>query len=81
MRDRNRMMPNKINLTDILKRNPQIDLAGLKKSMDMLRELRGRSAVRGGYELVPPFAGKRVSTSRESEEDDPRAVQLRSAPD
>ena len=74
-------MPNKIGLTEILKKNPQIDSAKLKKSIDMLRELRGSSAIRGGYDLAPPFAGKRVSTSRESEEDDPRAVQLRAAPD
>ena len=74
-------MPNRIRLTEILKGNPQIDSVDLKKSRDMLRKLRDSSAARSGYDLAPPFAGKRVSTSRGSEEDDPRVVRLQAALD
>jgi hypothetical protein len=69
-------MRKKIGLSRILKRNPTIDLQALKRSREMLRELRSRGVGGHGYELALPFASRRVSTERDVDQD-PRTFQLR----
>jgi hypothetical protein len=68
-------MPKRIDLTDIIKKNPRVDPKQLRESMELLEELRNRGVSERGYQLVPPFSGKRVHVVDSSSED-PRTVHL-----
>jgi hypothetical protein len=68
-------MPEKIDLAEIIKNNPQVDPRQLRESMELLEELRDRGVSERGYQLVPPFSGKRVQVVDNSSED-PRTVHL-----
>jgi hypothetical protein len=68
-------MPKKIELAEIIEKNPQVDPKQLRESMELLEELRSRGVSGRGYQLVPPFSGKRVQTV-ENPCEDPRTVYL-----
>lgn len=68
-------MPKPLDLAEILKNNPQIDPEQLDQSIELLEELRNHGVSRRAYELVPPFAGKRVRVVDSSSED-PRTIHL-----
>jgi len=68
-------MPTKIELAEIIQKNPQVDPEQLRESMELLEELRSRGVSERGYQLVPPFSGKRVQTA-DSPSKDPRTVYL-----
>jgi hypothetical protein len=77
-------MPKKIELAEIMEKNPQVDPEQLRESMELLEELRSRGVSERGYQLVPPFSGRRVQTLDNSSRvqtpdngsDDPRTVHL-----
>lgn len=69
-------MPKKIDLTEIIKKNPHIDPKQFRESMELLEELRKRGVSERGYQLVPPFSGKRIQVVDNSSED-PRTVHLK----
>jgi len=71
-------MPKKIELAEIIEKNPQVDPKQLRESMELLEELRNRGVSGRGYQLVPPFSGRRVQTLDSSSED-PRTVHLNRA--
>jgi hypothetical protein len=68
-------MPKKIELAEIIEKNPQVDSKQLRESMELLEELRSRGVSGRGYQLVPPFSGRRVQTM-DSPSEDPRTVHL-----
>lgn len=53
-------MPNEFDLEDVLKRNPHIDRDRVEKATRLLRRLREKGLHRKGYELAPPFGGRRA---------------------
>lgn len=53
-------MPKKVSLKDILRLHPEIDPKKLRESLETQKRLRDRGFAEKGYELVPPFTGKRV---------------------
>lgn len=53
-------MPKHLELDEILARNPQIGERELEKANKMLRELRDLGVRRKGYDLAPPFGGRRA---------------------
>jgi hypothetical protein len=53
-------MPEIIELQDILRIQPSVDPDRLRESMELQEQLKNHGALRRGYELVPPFSGKRV---------------------
>ncbi len=69
-------MPERIDLAEIVKKNPHIDPKQLRESMELLEELRSRGVSERGYQLVPPFSGRRVQVIDNSAED-PRTVHLK----
>lgn len=69
-------MPKKVDLAEILKKNPHIDPAKLGENITLAEELRRRGISRRSYELVPPFGGRRAQVVEDSSEDDPRTVHL-----
>lgn len=71
-------MPKRIEISEILKRNPQIVPEDLEKSREMLRKLRESGVRAHKYSLVSPFAGKRVSVSKVTDaETDARTFRLK----
>jgi hypothetical protein len=68
-------MPKTLNLDEILKNNPQVDPEQLDQSVELFEELRNQGVSRRAYELVPPFAGRRVRVADRSSED-PRTIHL-----
>jgi hypothetical protein len=67
-----------IDISDMLKANPQIIPEHLEEAREMLRRLRASGERGRGYGLVPPFSGKRVSV-QEGPDKDRRVVRLRSS--
>ena len=53
-------MPKKINLKKVLQDNPQIDPKKLRESLETQERLKDRGFTKRGYQLVPPFSGRRV---------------------
>lgn len=53
-------MNKRLNLDEILRKNPQIDRNELDEAREMLRRLQEQGAHRKDYDLVPPFGGRRV---------------------
>jgi hypothetical protein len=70
-------MPEYIDISDILKANPQICPDSLEESRQMLSKLRASGTRSSGYNLAPLFGGRRVSIQEDSSEDK-RTVRLRS---
>ncbi len=68
-------MPQTVDLEEIIRNNPHVDPRQLRESMELLEELRKRGVSERGYQLVPPFSGKRVQVVDNSSED-PRTVHL-----
>jgi len=68
-------VPKKIELAEIIEKNPQVDAKQLRESMELLEELRSRGVSGRGYQLVPPFSGRRVQTI-DNPSEDPRTVHL-----
>lgn len=73
-------MPKRIDQGEILARNPQIDPKRLEESREMLQRLREMGVQRKGYDLAPPFGGRRASV-QDDVRPDPRVVRRRDAPD
>lgn len=69
-------MPKKIDLADILQKNPQIDPDRLSDSIRLSEELRRHGVSGRRYELAPPFGGRRVQSAESHSDDDPRTVHL-----
>ena len=70
-------MPEKINLAEVLAENPHVDPQQLNESMELLEKLRGCGVQGRGYELVPPFGGRRVQVvDTLTEDNDPRTIHL-----
>ena len=72
------MAKKRIDLAEILKKNPNIDPQKLSESMRLLEELRNRGVSGRGYELAPPLGGKRAHVVGGSSED-PRIIHLNRA--
>ena len=68
-------MPKALDLDGILKNNPQVDPEQLDQSIELLEELRNQGVSRRAYELVPPFAGRRVRVV-DGLSEDPRTIHL-----
>lgn len=70
-------MPERIDLAELLKNNPQVDSQKLSESMELLEELRGSGVQGRRYELVPPFGGRRVQVAdTRFGDNDPRTIHL-----
>lgn len=69
-------MPGRFDPDEILARNPQIDQARLEEARDMLRRLREKGVRRKGYDLAPPFGGRRAVVKDKSRAE-PRQVRAR----
>lgn len=69
-------MPKRIDLDEIVEKNPHVDPEKLRESMELLEELRNRGVYERGYQLVPPFSGRRIQVIDNSAED-PRTVHLK----
>jgi len=65
-----------IDISKILKANPQIDPRDLEEARKMLSKLRESGVKRSEYKLVPPFAGRRASVKEDAGKDR-RAIRLR----
>lgn len=52
---------------EILARNPHIDPNGLAGAREMLRRFREMGLGRKGYDIVPPFGGRRVGAHDDDE--------------
>lgn len=68
-------MPKKVELSEIIEKNPHVDPKQLHRSMELLEELREQGVTGRGYELVPPYGGVRVRVVDSSSED-PRTIHL-----
>lgn len=64
-----------VNLSEIIKANPQVDIEELRENMNLLEELRASGMPQREYQLNPPFATKRVQVTGYPQ-DDPRMVYL-----
>lgn len=53
-------MPKEFDLEDVLRRNPHIDRERVKEAQELIRRLREKGVQRKGYDLAPPFGGRRV---------------------
>jgi hypothetical protein len=69
-------MTERLDPNRILPANPQIDPEKLEEAREMLRRLRELGVQRKGYDLMPPFGGRRV-TVREDSAIEPRPVRMR----
>jgi hypothetical protein len=69
-------MPKKVNLAEILKKNPHVDAKQLSDSMELLEELRSYGVTKRSYELAPPNGGRRAQAVDSTCEPDPRTVHL-----
>ncbi len=54
-------MPEKIDLGEVLARNPQVDPSRLEETMETLRRLHEKGLRRKEYELASPFGGRRAA--------------------
>lgn len=70
-------MPQKIELDEIAKTNPQIDLAKLREGIELNEKLKTIGLPARGYEIAPPFARKRAEVVEPSE--DLQMVNLRNS--
>jgi len=59
-------MPECIDLDDILKANPQLSPESLEEYRAMLRQLRASGTKSRGYNLAPPYGGKRASIQEDA---------------
>jgi len=69
-------MSEHLNVDEIIDHNPQVDPEQFAEARELLRKLRERGVRRKGYELAPPYRGRRASVRDESG-DDPRLIRLR----
>ena len=70
-------MPQKIELEEIAKSNPQIDLSKLREGIELSEKLRNIGLSARGYELASPIARKRAEVVDPAE--DPQTVHLRNS--
>ncbi len=68
-------MPQKLDLKEILKKNPHINPQKLAEAVKLTEQLRDLGVTKRGYRLASPLTRKRV-TIYVSDEFDPRTVQL-----
>lgn len=68
-------MVQKLNLREILKKNPHIKPQKLAEAAELTEKLRNLGVTKRGYRLASPLTRKRVAVGV-SEEFDPRTVQL-----
>jgi len=61
-------MPDHVDIERILEKNPRVDRHQLEGAQDMLRRLRERGVRRKGYDLAPPYGGRRVSALEDTRE-------------
>lgn len=69
-------MPGRFDLDDILARNPQIDQERLGEARELLRRLREGGVRRKGYDLAPPFGGRRAAAKDDGRAES-KSVRLR----
>ena len=69
-------MPEKAELEEIIRNNPQVDAQQLSENGRLAEELQAYGAMGRGYGLVSPFARKRVQVV-DSPLEDPRTTHLR----
>lgn len=69
-------MPKKVNLAEILEKNPHIDSKRLDESMKLLEKLRNCGVSGRSYELVPPGGARRVQVV-DGNTEDPRTIHLK----
>lgn len=53
-------MPKKIEIEEIVAKNPQIDAEELEASREIVEQFRRSGIRRAGYRLALPFSGRRV---------------------
>ena len=64
-------MPKKIELKQIAKNNPRVDLKKLREGRELSKKLEEKGFVRRGYQLPPPFARKRIELARDLPDNSP----------
>ena len=68
-------MPQRIDLDDLLAKNPQVDANQLNESAKLTEELQNSGLSRRGYTLAPPFARRRAQID-DTPAEDPHSVCL-----
>lgn len=72
-------MAKRIDLEQILKKHPEVDVAQLQRALDLIDELRKGGLVHPqGYRSSSPSPSRRRARLMDDLVDDPRAVRLRS---
>lgn len=68
-------MPKKINIKNILKKNPKVDKRELEKGFELLENLKKMGLAKKGYKLVSPCERQRVQVN-DGIAEDPRTIHL-----
>ena len=64
-------MPGRIDYDELLARNPHIDPKQVEKANELYRGLRDMGVQRKGYDLAPPYGGRRVAAHGDDRADTP----------
>jgi hypothetical protein len=64
-------MKERLNLDEILSRNPGIDRAELEEAREVLQRARDQGMERKGYDLALPFGGRRVAVQDDDQAEPP----------
>lgn len=67
-------MNNRLDVLDLMKKNPHIDPQQLQESMELLQGLRDNGVSGRDYRLAPPCAGRRVRVIDNGTSEDSRPV-------
>jgi len=69
-------MPEPINIEEIARENPHLNIAKIKESCEARKDRKIESR---GYNLAPPTERRRAIIGHPSGQDDPRTVRLRTS--
>lgn len=70
-------MPDRIDVDEIISRNPQVDREQLEKAGEMARNLRDMGVHRKGYNIASPFGRRRIAVPQDDAQTDRRAIRLK----